>query len=435
MKVAYIFAEEGRPVLRSTGHSVHIRELCNALLALGHDVLLLAGEIGTERSDTLRLPRMVELGPRRWSHRRPRVRELSSAQRSSTRRSIRRGLESSVVGAFARDVARILWWIARNEYFYRKCRRVLINDPPDFIYERYVAGSWIGARLASDLRVPLIVEMNASFTFPEEWWTRHTWVYTNSVRWVERRIAGRADNVVVISSHLRDYLLSLNIVAEKVSVMFNGADISRFRPDADGAEAVRRSYHLHGHLVVGFIGSLKPWHGVDLLLESAKDLAERGSPVRWLIVGDGPLLEWLQRRAEQEQLAELMRFVGYVPRDRAPAHVAAMDIAVSPVTVAGRSAIKIFEYMASGCAVVASRDPDTATIIRDHHNGLLVAPGSHEELRDAIIGLVDDSELRARLGVEARRTIEANFTWQRNATRVIEIAGAAMRPPFAPATE
>jgi glycosyltransferase involved in cell wall biosynthesis len=83
-------------------------------------------------------------------------------------------------------------------------------------------------------------------------------------------------------------------------------------------------------VVVGFIGSLKRWHGVELLLQGAAAVASRNIAVRFLIAGDGPLRAAPQAAAEQAGLGERACFAGYVTRDEAPGYIAAMDIAVAP---------------------------------------------------------------------------------------------------------
>jgi glycosyltransferase involved in cell wall biosynthesis len=424
VKIAYLFAQEGRAVLRSTGHAVHIQELCGAFRHLGHDVVLLTGKIGEGGNGAVELPRTIEVGPRVSLPRRARGGRFERAAGAPPRKGRRR------LRPAAKDAARICWWAVRNELVYRRCRRALAHEAPDLIYERYVAGSTVGARLARALRTPLIVEMNASFTFPEEWWSAHTRLYVDRVRRIERLVAERADAVVVVSTRLRDHLLSLDIPEKKVTVLYNGADVTRFRPDVERAREVRRAHRLDGSLVVGFIGSLKPWHGLDLLLKSARTVLDGDADIRWLVVGNGPLLESLKELARREGLEPAVQFAGAVPRDAAPAYIGAMDIAVAPAPRLENyhfSPIKIFEYMASGRAVVAPRYPDIERVIRHRENGLLVDPGDHEQLAEGILELARDRDLRIQLGAEARRTVESSYTWRRNAQVVVALADEIRR--------
>jgi glycosyltransferase involved in cell wall biosynthesis len=407
VKIAYLFCERDVPVLSSRGSCVHVREMCDALGELGHDVTLLAGMAGEGSPQSPRW-RLHELAPQGNA--------LPRGGRNGGPEPAARPCWSP--RAVAADVARIPWWRAWSEYFARRARPLLEAERPDVIYERHVPGSLAGARLARRLGVPLIVEMNASSTFPAEWWGRHSPLYPLAVRRRERALADRAAHVVVVSSRLRDHLRGLGVPGRKLSVLFNGVDTGRFRPDPEAGARVRARHGLEpGEPVAGFIGSLRPWHGVDLLLEAAA--ATPG--LRLLIVGDGPQRRALEATAAERGLAARVVFTGPVPREQAPAHIAAMDVAVAPYPRLADfhfSPLKLFEYMAVGKPLVASRYPDIASVVEDGSAGLLVEPGDVRELSAAIQRLLRDPELAARLGAGARRAAAAH-TWRRNAEAVI----------------
>ncbi len=415
MRIAYLFPERDVPLLSSRGSCVHVREMCDALSALGHEVSVFAGVAGdvSRRTSGWRLHELTpgaSAVPRRGAGN-GHVEEL--------------GQPSWSVSALAADAARIPWWRAWSALFSRRARPFLERERPDLIYERYVLGSRAGVCLSRRLRVPLIVEMNASYTFPAEWWEAHTPVYPLTVRRQERALARRADHVVVVSTRLREHLLRLGVPGDKVSVLFNGVDAERFRPDPVAAARVRARYGLEPrHRVVGFVGSLRRWHGVELLLAAVRRLAAEAPELRVLVVGDGPL-----RPALEAAAAERVVFTGSVPRQEVPAHIAAMDIAAAPyprLCDFHFSPLKLFEYMAVGRPVVASRYPDIAAVIEDERSGLLVEPGEVDELAAALLRLVRDPSLAARLGEEARRRAAGEHSWRRNAEAVVEQARRAL---------
>ena len=153
-------------------------------------------------------------------------------------------------------------------------------------------------------------------------------------------------------------------------------------------------------------------------------MAAEAPELRVLIVGDGPL-----RPALEAAAGERVVFAGSVPRHEAPAHIAAMDIAVAPYPRLRDfhfSPLKLFEYMAVGRPVVASRYPDIAAVIEDERSGLLVEPGEVDELAAALLRLVRDPSLAARLGEEARRRAAGEHSWRRNAEAVVEQARRAL---------
>src|SRR5690606_13714515 len=111
-------------------------------------------------------------------------------------------------------------------------------------------------------------------------------------------------------------------------------------------------------VTVGFVGTLKPWHGVSLLLEAFARLAADFAGVRLLIVGDGPERAALDQQAAALGIASLTEFTGAVDPELIPALLAEMDVAVAPYPRLDDfyfSPLKVLEYMAAGRAVVASR--------------------------------------------------------------------------------
>lgn len=441
MRVAYIFAERDRPVLRSTGHSVHVQEMCRALAELGHQVEVLAGVRGTEARPPAGV-RVHQLAPRLpavvGAALRP-TRRRSRGDPGTTRRPDSFAVTSWTPSAITRDLSRVAWWRIWTEFFYRRSRRLIARERPDVLYARYVLGSSVGARLAREFQLPLILEMNASFTFPEEWWAPHSPLFPRAVLQVERAMTAASSTIVVVSSVLRDHCRALGVPDERIVVLPNAADTERFRPDPRAAARIR-ARHGFGldDVVVGFIGSLKPWHGVELLLQAATVVARRDSAVRFLIAGEGPLREALQEAADQAGLGERACFTGYVTRDEAPGYIAAMDIAVAPYPRLERfhfSPIKLFEYLAVGKPVIISSYRDIAEVVKDHANGVLVPPGDVDRLADAILELAGDRDLRERLGAQARTTVEERYTWRHNAAAVIRsverigMGPSSRRPP------
>ena len=203
----------------------------------------------------------------------------------------------------------------------------------------------------------------------------------------------------------------------------NGADPERFRPGA-GGDRIRRELGLDDHVVAGFVGTFGPWHGVEILAEAIARVPQ-ASHVRFLLVGDGDLRPAVERRLADAGVRDRATFVGRVAHDTVPAYLDACDILLSPhVEMPDGSAFfgsptKLFEYMAMMKPIVASDLGQIGVVLEDGVSGLLVAPGDVEGLVAAIGRLAGDEALRERLGRSAREAVIAEYTWQRNAERVI----------------
>jgi glycosyltransferase involved in cell wall biosynthesis len=212
-------------------------------------------------------------------------------------------------------------------------------------------------------------------------------------------------------------------------VVPNGADpdayigLPPYRPSGD-------------RVMVGFVGFVRPWHGLDRLV--AAMAAHQGGPiVELLVVGDGPARAALEAQAIELGIATRVRFTGVVERAAVPALVANFDVALQPSAVDYASPLKIFDYMAGGRPIVAPDQPNIREILSNELTALLFPPGDHAAMWQAVLRLAADPELRARLGGAARAEIlRRDYTWHANARRITGWASAdgARRPQRPPET-
>ena len=119
---------------------------------------------------------------------------------------------------------------------------------------------------------------------------------------------------------------------------------------------------------------------------------------------------------------ERLHAVGQVPPAQIPRYLAALDAGTLPLPWTEHfayyaSAIKLFEYLAAGCAVIASDLPSTAEVVRDGETALLAPPGDVQAWADALVRLRDDPVLRQRLR-DAARALSTHYTWEARATRI-----------------
>src|SRR2546430_5907400 len=173
------------------------------------------------------------------------------------------------------------------------------------------------------------------------------------------------------------------------------------------------------------VGSMKPWHGLDVLVEAFARLHERAPDARLLLVGDGPARAAVCAELSARGLTGVVHCTGAVAPHEVPGLVTSADVAVAPYPDASRfyfSPLKVYEYMAAGRAVVASRVGQLETVIQHDVNGLLCAPGDSAALAAALARLQREPELGARLGRAARANVLRGHTWEAVATRVLELA-------------
>src|SRR3989442_93830 len=242
------------------------------------------------------------------------------------------------------------------------------------------------------------------------------------------RVAARAFRaasvLLAVSAEVAAWLERRGVARGRVHVIPNGVDAERFRPDVRPAAP-----GPPGSFTVGFVGSMKPWHGLDVLVEAFARLHERAPDARLLLVGDGPARAAVCADLSAPGLNGVGHWTEAVAPREVPGLLTSVDVAVAPYPQATGfyfSPLKVYEYLAAGRAVVASRVGQLETVIRHDVNGLLCPPGDAAALAAALERLRCEPALRARLGRAARATVVRKPTWDAVAARVLELAAAAV---------
>ncbi|MFQ5590752.1 MAG: glycosyltransferase family 4 protein [Phycisphaerae bacterium] len=403
MRLLYLCSDFGIAPGGTKGASVHLREITRALAELGHEVLLLSPR---GRKDERHCVKLVSAG--------------TDTAADKTTKVLKRWLVERGLGDSAAKELRALLY---NALAREPALQELAQHPPDAIVERLSLFGHVGIDLAEALSVPLVLEVNAPLA--EEAGEYRSLQLRDLAGDIERRVLDRAAAVVCVSEPLVDRLASADADRQKYTVIPNGVDMELFDA-APPRDVCRKNLALGDEFTVGFIGSLKPWHGVDVLLGAFKRLIGEVDSARLLIVGSGPEEERLRGEATDLKLGESVTFVGPVAHEAVPQLLKAMDVAVAPFKNADGfyfSPIKLFEYMASSVCVAASRLGQIADVIQDDVNGFLVPPGDVDALHGVLRTAWLSPERRCRLGSGGQETVRSRYTWRHTAkalTRVIE---------------
>ena len=318
---------------------------------------------------------------------------------------------------------RAVFDLRNNLIFSAGAMRELEHSPVDLIYQRYARFSWAGVAASVRSGVPLFLEYNGSEVWMAKNWDRGGLLAL--LERFERLNLQAASRIFVVAEAERRNLLRAGVAAEKIVVNPNGVDPEQFRPGIGGL-AVRHELGVADDKVLaGFVGTFGPWHGVLTLAEAIRLLPE-DCGIRFLLVGAGKFREEVERIIRAAGRERQVIFAGHVAHERVPALLDACDILLSPhVPLEDGSEFfgsptKLFEYMAMGKGIVASRLGQIGEVLADEDTALLVEPGNPQELSEAILRLSRSPELRHRLGAAARVTAVAKHTWKHNAERVLD---------------
>lgn len=384
IRVAYICADPGVPVFGRKGCSIHVQEVVRALVRRGAKVSLFAARFdGAPPAD------LADVA----THPLPAPREGDLAER-----------EQACYDA-NQDLRRLL----------------CATGPFDFVYERYSLWSFWGMNYARANRIPGLLEVNAPLI--EEQAAHRGLVDRARAEQVATRAFGDATSLIAVSDEVGSYLRQRCGRAEAVRVIPNGVNPERFSAEY---RSKWRWADQNKAFTIGFVGTLKPWHGVARLIEAFAIVRKQFADARLLLVGDGPERAALETRVRELKLAAVTHFTGAVAAEAIPVWLAAMDVAVAPYPQLENfyfSPLKAYEYMAAGCATVASRIGQLKDLIQHEENGLLCEPGDVEELARQMMRLREDESLRVRLAQAGRKTILGGHTWDHVAGRILALAG------------
>ncbi|NQU43033.1 glycosyltransferase family 4 protein [bacterium] len=382
MRILYICADHGIPILGRRGCSTHVRETCRALQSEGHEVTILCSQKGDDLSLGEGL-RIIEVSPGK----------------------------SRQLGYDGRNI-----W--HNLALYRVGKQIVETEKMQAIYERFSLYSFVGTRLGKRYHLPRVLEINAFLSVEH----RHKLHFLRMAERAEGYIARQAPALVVVSQPLHDSLVELGVASDRISNMPMAVDIDHFRPDPARREEARLRWDLDQKFVIGYVGSLSGWHGISLLPTMACQLLKTRSDFAIFVVGgeERHLLKY-RDRVEQMGLSDHLRFVGSVPYEEVPSCINAMDVALVPDTNYWTCPTKMFEYQASGVPTIAPRYPAIEKAMDHLGEGMIFEPRNIEQAVQHILHLADRPELREEMGHKSRERVSATHSWQRNVERVVRL--------------
>jgi len=328
-------------------------------------------------------------------------------------------IRHQIARLYLRDLKVLLiqWRRMRGE------RALLRREHPDIVLTRYENDTLSIIWACRREGIPVVIEVNSpvhdeqDHIYRQLSWFKKLFANENALR--------LADGAFTVSEEISRPLREA-CPDKKVATIPNGVDIDRFDPHLSGA-AVRDKLGIGSdRVVIGFVGSFAPWHGLDLLVDACERLLAEGLPAHLLLVGQVSS-QWqaLVDRVRSPRLAAHVTVSGFVAPGDIPQFLAAMDIMALPNTAYYCSPLKLFEYMAMARPTVAVRTGPVAAMLEDGVEGTLFAQGDLAALTGALRALVLDPERRRALGSAARARMEREFTWRHNSERVMDLLVAA----------
>lgn len=308
--------------------------------------------------------------------------------------------------------------------------RIVVRDKIDVIHcARVIPEGIVGLMLHRTIGIPYTV-----------------WVHGEEVSmylryWAKKNlmpeILAEARAVFCNSSFSREKAHTAGARSERLHVVHPCVDHSRFQVPFDTSD-LRARFGLEGKTVILSVGRLTRRKGHDHVLQALARLNRKD--VVYLVLSDGELEGELHALTKELGLEDTVRFVGPVDSRELPRYYAASDIFVMANRTLPDGDVEGFglvflEASASGLPVLAGRSGGVPDAVQDNVSGLLVDGSSVTEITTALERLIDDPELRRRLGRDGRAWAAERFSWDKAAERVREISGVSApkaNPPKRP---
>jgi glycosyltransferase involved in cell wall biosynthesis len=346
------------------------------------------------------------------------------------------------------DVRRVWTYIAANEGTVRRIFNYVsymvsaflcsfLVKRPDIVIAtspQFFCG-WAGVLSRFFRRVPFILEIRD--LWPESIVAVGAMRVSRLVRvleWLEKIMYASADHIVTVGDGYRRRLLEKGVLTERVSVIMNGVSRDLFTPCAPD-EALKQQLGVAGKFVCGYTGTIGMACGLEIVLEAAHKLKERGiKDIVLMLVGDGASRKSLEKQAHERALDNVI-FTGRQPKEKMPEFLSISDVCLVHLRKSELFTTvmpsKIFEMAGMARPIINGVAGFAAEFIDEARAGINIEPENSEQLIEALLKLRKAHELREALGHAGREYVLRHFDREKLAEDYLEIINELARDRFA----
>jgi glycosyltransferase involved in cell wall biosynthesis len=292
----------------------------------------------------------------------------------------------------------------------RKCDLVHAHGHP------YLS-SLMACKVAQHCNKPFILTQHNTFVDFDSW--------LNIVELLNDWVVGTpvlkdSDRVITVSKKTREYVLKFGVDVSKTSVIYNGVDTDFFHPMDKEKSRVNTNLPSDKTLILT-VRRLVYKNGLDTLIEAISLLAKDYPDLLFVVIGNGPDRNIIEKRARGLGIKDSVELTGFVPEAFLPQYYNAADYFVLPSSSGEGLPMVLLEAMACQLPVIATTTGGTTEIIKEMKNGVLVPPRNPKALAQAVSRLLPLKRKSRAIGEENRKTVEANFTWDENVRQLNDI--------------
>jgi len=303
----------------------------------------------------------------------------------------------------------------------KKLDEIITEYKPDLIYERgyYLMPS--GAAIAKTKNIKHVLEINAPY-IEERIELQGNTLLKNKALQAENEQIENTTLLVVVSSPLKKYFIEkYNLNPSKILVTPNAVNFDDVSINETRTKELKNKFNLNNKTVVGFVGSIFSYHGVDILIEAFEILKQKGDiqNLVLLVIGDGEILEDLKLLTVNKGLSGNIIFTGKVSHNEVYNYIQLFDIAIMAKTNWYCSPIKIFEYGALKKPIIAPDTQSVKDVMTNDEDGLLVNSNA-TEIANAITDYANNADKRTKHGISFYNKIKEKHIWQAVAKQIID---------------
>jgi len=301
--------------------------------------------------------------------------------------------------------------------FYAIYRKLLQSGRMKTPYVVQVHGTTKGVLAASSKFIPETL----SKTTYRQIVRRVTSIFRESILWKS------ADALIAVSDSIAKELAVLyDIPQERINVVPNGVDLQIFFPRQSRTMILKRLGLNPDARMILYLGGFRPLKGPTFLIEAVEKIREKFEDLKVVFVGnpEHPLERYYVKSTlnliKQFKLENMICVVKKIPFGQLPEYYSAADALIVPSIYEALGKVAL-EAMACGTPVVASAVGGLTQLISDGKTGILVRPGDPEELAEAMVRIITDTDLRKKLSLEAKQLVKGQFTWTHTAKGVLAV--------------
>jgi glycosyltransferase involved in cell wall biosynthesis len=273
-----------------------------------------------------------------------------------------------------------------------------------FIWQHHDLFQTGGLKIAKKLKIPSVLFVDAPYVWESKKWgmDRFGWEWF-AKRWGDAKPCKNADLVLVVSEEVKQAVVDLGVDERKI--LITPCTVSTKRFDISNALEARNTLGLNNDFVIGWVGSFRKFHNLDLLIDAFEKISSSIPHAKLLLVGDGPERLRLSDKVDELGLNERIIFTGNVPHNEVNGYISSFDLAVLPSQSNDGfhySPLKLREFFAAGVPVVASAVGDVKVVIEESDGGWLVPPGSRDSIAEMILRVESDRTELNLAGSRAR---------------------------------